>query len=108
MLPQEHACPGGFVLTARPCQTDHLRIDLSDARIPAAVRVELDDAHRDWTVPHLKGLVEVSGVLRVGRHTDAQGHCALATLQLEPQNTLHASADALAGYLHSKPKRRCA
>ena len=108
MLPQEHACSGGFVLTAQPCQADHLRIDLSDARMPAAVRVEFDDAHRDWTVPFLKGLVEVSGMLRVGRHTDAQGYCALATLQLEPQNTLHASADALAGYLHSKPKRRCA
>ncbi|MBC7617603.1 MAG: hypothetical protein H7293_01185 [Candidatus Saccharibacteria bacterium] len=44
--------------------------------------------------------------LRVGRHIDAQGYCALATLQLQPHAALHASADALAGYLHSTPKRR--
>lgn len=106
MLPQEHACPGGFVLTGQPCQADHLRTGLSDARVPAAVRVEFDDAHRDWTVPHLKGLVEVSGVLQVGRHTNPQGYSALATLQLQPHAALHASADALAGYLHSTPNRR--
>ena len=106
MLPREPAFPGGFVLTAQPCQADHLRTDQCDARMPAAVRVEFDDAHRDWTVPLLKGLVEVSGVLRVGRHIDAQGYCALATLQLQPHAALHASADALAGYLHSTPKRR--
>ncbi|OYT91521.1 MAG: hypothetical protein CFE43_12825 [Burkholderiales bacterium PBB3] len=106
MLPQAQARPGGFLLTARPCRVDELRASGGDGQAPVAVRVMLDDAHQGWTVPHLDGLVEVSGVLQVGRHTDADGHSAWATLQLLPETALHASADALAGYLHTAAKRR--
>lgn len=106
MLPQEHPRPGGFLLTARPCRSGDLRVHNQEALEPAAVQVVLDDAHFDWAIPHLDGLVEVTGLLRVGRQTDANGHCTWATLQLLPETEPHTSADALAGYLHTPSKRR--
>lgn len=106
MLPRAQAEPGGFWLTARPCQAGDLRANRGDDLAPAAVRVALDEAHQDWTVPHLDGLVEVSGVLHVEHHTDTDGHLTIARLQLLPETAPQASADAIAGYLHTTPKRR--
>ena len=106
MLPRESARPGSFLLTAQPCAAGDLLGSRNNRQAPAAVRVELDAAHLDWTVPQLHGLVEVSGVLEVGQHTDADGHFAWAKLQLLPESPLHGTADALEGYLHSASRRR--
>ena len=68
MVKQERTQAGSFLLSPRPVQmTEHADGEADDLP-PATVLVELDTAQTDWVVPHVRGLVEISGQLRVGRY----------------------------------------
>ena len=65
--------------------------------------VLLDPAQNQMSVPHVPGLVRVSGVLGVGRHEAADGRVSWVRLQLSPEATRSMNAAELAGYLHKLP-----
>ena len=54
---------------------------------PATVAVYLDPGQQDWLVPHVRGLVAVSGVLAVGRHEESDGRVSWVRLHLNTDAT---------------------
>jgi hypothetical protein len=85
MVQQEEAAPGRFMLTPRPVQMSEHADGAADDLPPATVMVYLDPSQQDWVVPHVHGLISVSGVLKVGRHEETDGRVSWVRLQLEPQ-----------------------
>ena len=85
MVHQEEAAPGRFMLTPRPVQMSEHADGAADDLPPATVMVYLDPSQQDWVVPHVHGLISVSGVLKVGRHEETDGRVSWVRLQLEPQ-----------------------
>jgi hypothetical protein len=82
MVQQEGATVGRFMLTPRPVQmSEHADGDADDLP-PATVLVELDPAQKDWAVPHVRGLVSLTGKLAVGRHEGVDGRISWVRLQL--------------------------
>lgn len=101
MVQQENATPGRFLLTPRPVQmSEHADGDADDLP-PATVVVYLDPAQQDWAVPHVRGLVTVSGKLSVSRHEESDGRVSWVRLQLDPDAARSMNASELTGYLHS-------
>jgi len=101
MVQQENAAPGRFLLTPRPVQmSEHADGDADDLP-PATVVVYLDPAQQDWAVPHVRGLVTVSGKLSVSRHEESDGRVSWVRLQLDPDAARSMNASELTGYLHS-------
>jgi hypothetical protein len=82
MVQQERAPAGRFLLTPRPVQMSQHADGEADDLPPAAVAVYLDPSQKDWVVPHVRGLVAVSGVLAVGRHEEQDGRVSWVRLQL--------------------------
>jgi len=101
MVQQENATPGRFLLTPRPVQmSEHADGDADDLP-PATVVVYLDPSQQDWAVPHVRGLVTVSGKLSVSRHEESDGRVSWVRLQLDPDAARSMNASELTGYLHS-------
>lgn len=101
MVQQENATPGRFLLTPRPVQmSEHADGDADDLP-PATVVVYLDPSQQDWAVPHVRGLVTVSGKLSVSRHEESDGRVSWIRLQLDPDAARSMNASELTGYLHS-------
>jgi hypothetical protein len=84
MVQQEESTPGQFLLTPRPVQmSEHADGEADD--LPAAtVLVYLPPDEQDWSIPHARGLVEVSGTLQVGRHEGVDGRIYWIRLRLVP------------------------
>ena len=105
MVKQERTQAGSFLLSPRPVQmTEHADGEADDLP-PATVLVELDTAQTDWVVPHVRGLVEISGQLRVGRYEGRDGRISWVRLQLAEDATRGMNAYELAGYLHAAQHR---
>jgi len=105
MVQQESPVPGRFMLTPRPVQmSEHADGDADDLP-PATVLVLLDAEQQAWAVPHVPGLVSVSGVLSVGRHEEPQGRVSWVRLRLGPESARSMNAFELAGYLHRVQQR---
>lgn len=84
MVQQEVPTPGEILLTPRPVQmSEHADGDADDLP-PATVRVLLAPTQRDWSVPHVRGLVRLTGQLAVGRLEGDDGRVSWVRLQLEP------------------------
>ena len=82
MVQQETPAIGHFMLTPRPVQmSEHSDGDADDLP-PATVLVYLDPAQKDWVVPHARGLVSLTGMLKVGRHEGPDGRISWVQLQL--------------------------
>lgn len=103
MVQEDNPAPGRLMLTSSPvslkAQADGGLGDLP----PATVTVYLDPSQQDWTVPHVRGLVTVNGLLRVHLHEQAtQIH-----LQLDPETARSTNVFELTGYLHrlEQPRR---
>ncbi|MBC7436858.1 MAG: hypothetical protein H7332_12405 [Bdellovibrionales bacterium] len=92
MVQQEEGASGRFILANRPVQMSERADGAADDLPPAAVMVYLDPAQRDWLVPHVRGLVAVSGVLQVGRHEETDGRVSWVRLQLAPEAVQAAQA----------------
>jgi hypothetical protein len=100
MVQQEQATPGEFMLAPRPVQMSEHADGEADDLPPATVLVHLDPAQQDWVVPHVPGLVAVSGTLGVARHEAPGGRVSWVRLQLGPDAARSMSAAEMSGYLH--------
>ena len=105
MVQRETATPGQFLLTPRPVQmSEHADGDANDLP-PATVLVRLDPTQTDWAVPHVRGLVGVTGVLRVGRREEADKQVFWVGLELSPDATRSMTVFDMASYLHQQQHR---
>jgi len=96
MVHQEAPTPGQFLLAPRPVQmSEHADGDADDLP-PATVLVTLDDSQHEWLVPHIRGLVSVSGRLSVGRSEADDGRVSWVRLRLDKQSITPINAVALA------------
>lgn len=84
MVQQEEPTPGEILLTPRPVQMSEHADGEADDLPPATVRVLLAPTQRDWAVPHVRGLVRLTGQLVVGRLEGEDGRVSWVRLQLEP------------------------
>jgi 1-acyl-sn-glycerol-3-phosphate acyltransferase len=101
MVQQEGASLGRFMLTPRPVQmSEHADGDADD--LPATwVMVYLDESQKDFAVPHVRGRVELSGVLSVGRLEESDGRVSWVRLQLPMDATRDMNAFEVSNYLHT-------
>jgi hypothetical protein len=101
MVQQERPMLGHFMLTPRPVRmSEHSDGDADD--LPAAwAMIYLDASQQDFAVPYQRGLLQVRGVLDVGRLEEQDGRVSWVRLQLEPQATRGMNAFEVANYLHS-------
>jgi hypothetical protein len=101
MVQAERPVMGHFMLTPRPVRmSEHSDGDADD--LPAAwVMVYLDPEQKDFAVPHQRGLMELTGVLHVGRLEEQDGRVSWVRLQLQPEATRGMNAFEVANYLHS-------
>jgi hypothetical protein len=105
LVQQESPVPGRFMLTARPVQMSEHADGEADDLPPATVMVYLDARHKDWVVPHVRGLVSLQGVLHVGRAQEPDGRVSWVQLQLGPQATRDMNAMDLAIFKHQLQHR---
>ena len=105
MVQQESPAAGRFMLTARPVRMSEHADGEADDLPPAMVIVCLDASQQDWVVPHVRGLVAVSGKLSVGRREEGDGRVSWVRLQLDPDATRGMSAPELSAYLHGLQHR---
>ena len=102
MVQQESPAAGRFMLAPRPVQMSEHADDEVEDLPPATVMVYLDPDQHDWAVPHVRGLVAVSGRLCVSRVEEQDGRVSWVRLQLGPDSVRGMSATELAGYLHNR------
>jgi hypothetical protein len=105
LVQQESPVPGRFMFTARPVQMSEHADGEADDLPPATVMVYLDAKHKDWVVPHVRGLVSLQGVLNVGRAQEPDGRVSWVQLQLSPQATRDMNAMDLAIFKHQLQHR---
>ena len=101
MVQQENPAPGRFLLTSNPVQISKHADGNANNLPPATVVVYIDPSQHDWAVPHVRGLVTVSGKLSVSRHEESDGRVSWVRLQLDPDAARSMNASELTGYLHS-------
>jgi hypothetical protein len=101
MVQAERPLLGHFMLTPRPVRmSEHADGDADD--LPAAwVMVYLAPEQQDFAVPHQRGLLELSGVLSVGRLEETDGRVSWVRLHLQPEATRGMNAFEVTNYLHS-------
>lgn len=85
MANAESPVPGMFVLSPLPVELGDEDESLSDDIPPSALFVHLDAD--TFVVPHMPGLVRVSGTLSVGNQEEADGHVSMVRLRLDPEIT---------------------
>lgn len=105
MVLQEMPALGQFMLTPRPVQMSEHADGAADDLPPATVVVYLDPTQRDWVVPHVRGLVAVSGRLSLGRLEEPGGRVSWVRLQLDSDATRGMTPFEFAGYMHSLQHR---
>ena len=98
MVQQERAHPGRFMLSPRPVQmSEHADGDADD--LPASVvTVYLDDSQHDWVVPFARGLIGITGQLRLGRLEETDGRVSWVRLRLPPQATRRMDSAEIANH----------
>ncbi len=67
--------------------------------------VTLDPLQSDWKVPHVRGLISVTGTLSVSRREEPGGRVSWVQLQLDSQATRGMNSFELAAYLHNLQHR---
>ena len=101
MVQQERPAMGRFMLTPRPVHmSEHADGDADDLPLAWAM-VYLDASQQDFAVPHVRGLIELSGILHVGRLEEEDGRVSWVRLQLAPEATRGMNGFEVANYLHS-------
>lgn len=101
VVQQEVATLGQFLLTPRPVAMSQHADGEADDLPPATVLVRLDPAQQDWVVTHVRGLVEVTGTLDVGRQEERDGRVSWFRLQLAPDAVRPMNRFEVTQYLHS-------
>jgi hypothetical protein len=101
MVQQEQPPLGRFMFTPRPVRMSE-QADGDADDLPAAwVMVYLDSQQQDFAIPHQRGLLELQGVLHVGRLEEQDGRVSWVRLQLDADATRGMNAFEVANYLHS-------
>jgi hypothetical protein len=96
MVAQEEPQPGRFLLTPRPVIMSEHADGEADDLPPATVTVLLDASHADHLVAHQRGLLALTGRLKVGRDENPMtGRVSWLRLQLD--------ADAVAAHGPAAP-----
>ena len=101
VVQQEIAAPGQFLLTPRPVQMSQHADGEADDLPPATVLVSLPAEQQDWMVAYTRGLVEVVGVLDVGRQEGPDGRVSWVRLQLNSEATRRMNALEFFSYRHA-------
>ena len=105
IVQQEVPSNGLFLLTPRPVQMSEHADGEADDLPPATVLVKLAPEQRDWAVPHVRGLVRITGVLSVGREEGRDGRVSWVQLQLAPDATRGMTTQEFAGYMQALQHR---
>lgn len=101
VVQQEVASPGQFLLTPRPVQMSQHADGEADDLPPSTVLVSLPAEQQDWMVAYTRGLVEVVGVLDVGRQEGPDGRVSWVRLQLDSEATRRMNAAEFFSYRHA-------
>jgi hypothetical protein len=102
MVQQENPVPGRFMLAQRPVQMSEHADGEADDLPPATTLIHLDPSQQDWLVPHVRGLVSVSGTLKVGRDEALDGRVSWVQLHMDAESAHSMNASEMAGYLHQR------
>ncbi len=84
MVMQEDAPRGRFFLTPLPIRMSEHADGEADDLPPATVAVEMPASDSALPLPHTAGLLQLTGVLRVGRHELPDGRVVWVRLLLDP------------------------
>lgn len=101
VVQQEVAAPGHFLLTPRPVQMSQHADGEADDLPPSTLLVSLPADQQDWMVAYTRGLVEVVGVLGVGREEGKDGRVTWVRLQLDSEATQRMNAAQFFSYRHA-------
>jgi len=101
MVQQERAALGHFMLTPRPVQMSEQADGDADDLPLAWAMIYLDPEQQECAIPHSRGLLEITGVLQVGRYEAPDGRVSWVRLQLPTDATRGMNAFEVATYLHS-------
>lgn len=101
LVQQEVAAPGQFLLTPRPVQMSQHADGQADDLPPSTVLVWLPAEQQDWMVAYRRGLVEVVGVLDIGRQEGSDGRVTWVRLQLDSDATRRMHAAEFLTYRHA-------
>ena len=102
MVQQDKTVPGRFLLAPRPVQMSEHADGEADDLPPATVVVTLAAEQQGWVVPHVRGLVAVSGLLSVGRVEEPDGRVSWVRLQLAPWAARSMNPVEMSVFLHSR------
>ena len=102
MVQQDKTMPGRFMLAPRPIQMSEHADGEADDLPPATVVVSLAPEQQDWLVPHVRGLLAVSGQLSVGRVEQPDGRVSWVRLQLAPWAVRSMNMVEMSVFLNSK------
>lgn len=105
MVQQDSPLPGRFMLTPRPVQMSEHADGEADDLPPAMVVVYLDTSQQNWVVPHLRGLVSLTGVLSVGQQDEAAGRTSWVRLHLPAEAARTMNAFELLSFQHNQQHR---
>ncbi len=86
---QQAEARGGFLLSALPTAIGDEDEGLADDLPPGLIRVDLE-ATVPGVIPHMPGLIQISGVLRLQEHLDPQTQ-RLTFVQLVPDDATRAA-----------------
>jgi len=101
VVQQEVAVPGQFLLTPRPVQMSQHADGEADDLPPSTLLVSLPADQQDWMVAYTRGLIEVVGVLDVGREEGKDGRVTWVRLQLDSEATQRMNAAQFFSYRHA-------
>ena len=101
LVQQEVAAPGQFLLTPHPVLMSQHADGEADDLPPSTVLVSLPAEQRDWIVAYRRGLVEVVGVLDIGRQEGSDGRVSWVRLQLDSEATRPMNATEFLTYRHA-------
>lgn len=85
MANAESPSPGVFLLSPLPVELGDEDESLSDDIPPSTVFVHMDA--ESLVVPHMPGLIKITGILSVGNHDEADGHVSTVRLFLDHEIT---------------------
>ena len=101
MVQQESGKPGQFLLTPRPVLMSQHADGEADDLPPATVLVTLAPEQQDRMVAYTRGVMDVVGVLDVGRQEGADGRVSWVRLRLPADSTRAMNGLEYLTYRHS-------
>ena len=101
MVQQESGTPGQFLLTPRPVLMSQHADGEADDLPPATVFVALAPEQQDRMVAYTRGVIEITGVLDLGRQEGPDGRVSWVRLQLPADSTRAMNGLEYLTYRHS-------